>query len=61
MYVICNKRNQSSHQKMLEREVYKIFKLDELLVYMKTKNIYSNIFFELMSVGELKIVTLIGF
>lgn len=61
MYVICNKRNQASHQKMLEREVYKIFKLDELLVYMKTKNIYSNIFFELMSVGELKIVTLIGF
>ena len=52
MYVICNKRNQSSHQKMLEMDVYEIFKLDELLVFMKTKNIYWNIFFELMSVGK---------
>lgn len=37
---------------MLEIDVYEIFKLDELLVFMKTKNIYWNIFFELMSVGK---------
>ena len=37
---------------MLEIDVYEIFKLDELLVFMKTTNIYWNIFFELKSVGK---------
>lgn len=39
-------------KKMLEIDVYEIFKLDELLVFMKTTNIYWNIFFELKSVGK---------